>query len=239
MLEIDLLSSDEIVGYVYLARSTCPPLVLSYAFGGCPTFMRTEWLEPGEYHLVAAPGFERQISCNGQNGHQEYILTATLLSDPSAAPENDDCALAQVIENGSWPFSTILSGTDGPTESPPECGDFGTSIGSDVWFEYTASCSGEISISLCEETDFDSRLEIWEGGCDGTLIACNDDGDSCGYASELVFTGECESRTSSGWADTPGPPARGCSRSGARTIRRPAVPPISTGTARSRVLTCH
>jgi len=89
-------------------------------------------------------------------------------------------------------YSSILAGTDGPDESSPTCGLFGSSIGSDIWFEYIASCAGEVTVSLCEGTDFDSRLEIWEGGCDGTVIACNDDGDSCGgYASELIFDGQC------------------------------------------------
>ena len=100
----------------------------------------------------------------------------------------------QVVSNGTWPFSTLLSNTDGPTESPEACGAFSDGIGSDVWFSYAASCEGEVTVSLCDSADFDTRLEIWEGGCDGVLIACNDDGDECDdYTSRVDFPGVCGS----------------------------------------------
>ena len=192
ILDIDLLSNDEVVGYVYLVRDACPPYVIDYSYGGCPTFLRSDWLDPGQYRIVVAPGFGRQISCDSPLGDNDYTLGISLLFDGVSVPENDQCSSPQVIANGSQPFSTLLSDTDGPADSDPGCSSFGTAIGSDIWFDYTASCAGEVTVSLCQDTDYDSRLEVWEGGCAGQVIACNDDTDSCsGFASEVTFDGQC------------------------------------------------
>jgi hypothetical protein len=61
-----------------------------------------------------------------------------------------------------------------------------------VWFLYTAECESAVTVSTCDTADFDTRLEIWSDGCNGTLIACNDDGESCSNTtSELEFDASC------------------------------------------------
>lgn len=105
----------------------------------------------------------------------------------SVAPANDDCANAKSVLNGITDFSNVGSSTDGPAE-PELCNFAGSNtIDSDVWFEYTASCTGDIIIDTCNSL-FDTKIAIYEG-CNvcppGDLpLACNDDTESCGPLDE-------------------------------------------------------
>jgi hypothetical protein len=61
-------------------------------------------------------------------------------------------------------------------------------VGSDVWFRYTATCTGTATASLCGSS-FDTMIAAYAGGCPvapGTAIACNDDAD-CILASRITF----------------------------------------------------
>lgn len=192
LIMADLYSNDRVNGYVFLAMDSCPTNVLMYSYGGCPTPLNSNWLDPGTYRIIIAPGFETQIACDDPEGANQYILTVNVTDGGITAPDNDRCESPQVVGNGVWPFSTLLSDTDGPPESPSDCGPFSANIGSDIWFQYASSCEGDVTVSLCDAVDFDTRLEVWEGGCDGVLIACNDDGDECqNYSSLVSFTGRC------------------------------------------------
>ncbi|MCH2144934.1 MAG: hypothetical protein MK082_07280 [Phycisphaerales bacterium] len=192
LLQADLYSNDNVTGYIYLAKDSCPSHVLMYSYGGCPTPLRSSWLEPGSYRIIVAPGFEAQVACDDPMGANGYVLQVDVSDGGITVPGNDLCENAAVVSNGSWDFNTLLAETDGPDESPAECGAYSDGIGSDIWFSYTASCEGLVTASLCESADFDTRLEIWEGGCDGVLLACNDDGDDCsGYTSRVEFQGQC------------------------------------------------
>lgn len=105
------------------------------------------------------------------------------------APDNDFCAAAMpVVEDIVYNSWTTGATTDGPDE-PSLCDDSGYShIDADVWFSYTAPCSGDVFVSLCG-SDFDTKVAIYEGGCPGveSAIACDDNG--CGTtASHVTFT---------------------------------------------------
>jgi len=80
--------------------------------------------------------------------------------------------------DGTVAFSTMGATTDGPVE--PLCNFFGNSqVSNDIWFCYTATCSGEAAVSLCG-SDYDTKLAVYDGcGCPTAgALACNDDG--CG-----------------------------------------------------------
>jgi hypothetical protein len=101
---------------------------------------------------------------------------------------NDDCIDAWPVAEGVLPFSNLLANTDGPDE-PGICDFFGyTQVDSDVWFRYTASASGEATVSLCGSL-YDTKMAVYEGpSCPtvpGTAIACNDD--ACDLQSEVTF----------------------------------------------------
>jgi hypothetical protein len=193
VINATLHSNDNVTGYLYLAKDSCPSNVLMYSYGGCPTTLDSTWLDPGSYRIIVAPGFEQAISCDDPTGGLGgYVLAASLSDGGVTVPENDLCADAELVMNGTWAFSTLLADTDGPLESPDECGAFSNGIGSDIWFRYSASCQGVVTASMCDTATFDTRIEVWEGGCDGVLLACNDDGDDCmGYTSRVTFEGEC------------------------------------------------
>ncbi len=102
-------------------------------------------------------------------------------------PANDDCANATAIPSGTTPFSNLNATTDGPDE-PASCDFFGYShIESDVWYRYTAPCSGTVSVSLCGSS-YDTKLAVYGTSCPtgaGTVIVCNDD--FCSVQSEVSF----------------------------------------------------
>jgi hypothetical protein len=101
-------------------------------------------------------------------------------------PVNDNCANAQIVTNGSFPFSTIGATTDGPAES--QCLNAGDNqVGHDIWFRYLATCSGPLTVSLCG-SHFDTKVALYAtNNCPSspnTAVSCNDD--YCGLQSELV-----------------------------------------------------
>lgn len=107
-----------------------------------------------------------------------------------AQPANNDCLNAIPIADGVTAFSTVGATTDGPAN--PLClvaGDGGQTY-HDIWYEYNASCDGELVISTCGTVNYDSDLVIYQG-CDCgalTFLACNDDGDGCAGFSSLLAT---------------------------------------------------
>jgi hypothetical protein len=113
-------------------------------------------------------------------------------------PDNDACDSAVVVTDGIHVFSTLGASTDGPplVPHPAACAD----VNQDVWFNYTATCTGMLVISLCDaSTDYDSAMAVYEG-CTcmpslGTQVACDDNGcGAAGGASEVslsVTLGTC------------------------------------------------
>lgn len=95
-----------------------------------------------------------------------------------ARPSNDQCDSPEPVADGAVGFDTNPATTDGGTTA---CG----AIAKDLWYEYTASCTGEATASTCG-ADFDTRIAAYaDGDCGGTPIACDDDG--CGDASSMTF----------------------------------------------------
>ena len=94
---------------------------------------------------------------------------------PQPPPANDDCANAEAIGDVSRnAFDTTWATNDG-------IGEYTT--GPNIWYCYTASCTGTATISLCGSS-FDTKLAAYDGcSCDplGTQLAYNDDNYSaCG-----------------------------------------------------------
>ncbi len=101
-------------------------------------------------------------------------------------PVNDGCGDALPIGDGTTPFDTTGATTDGPDHGVNACGPFGDgSVHDDVWYTYTASCTGLLTVSTCEEVGgsatFDSRIAAYDQcgvppACPGNnLLGCNDD----------------------------------------------------------------
>lgn len=109
-----------------------------------------------------------------------YTIEASAVACP-LPPANDDCANATEIGDGVHAFSS--EGATGTDITSCTSGD-----SNDVWFVYTATCTGIATASTCDDVDFDSSVSVW-AACGGMEIACNDDGDDCSdFTSEVTFS---------------------------------------------------
>ena len=122
-------------------------------------------IEVGGYDLEVGPGF-LTVTCDGE------------VPEP---PSKDDCENAKAIGDvKNLPFDTTDSTFDGPglcMTSP------------NIWYCYTATCTGNVTISLAGSS-YDTMLAVYNGcECYPTaddLIECNDDAEG-GYHSVITF----------------------------------------------------
>jgi len=113
------------------------------------------------------------------------IIMALLLGIPQsskgAPPANDDIQNAESVGDvTNLSFDTTEATTDG-TEA--------CMSGANIWYCYTASCTGTATVSLCGST-FDTKLAVYYYGCGSTptsggLLQCSDD--FCGRQSQVAF----------------------------------------------------
>ena len=104
-----------------------------------------------------------------------------------AAPDNNDCSGAIEIFDGDTGIDNNLATTTGPalvddctTQTDPQ-------IFNDLYYSYTATCDGTVTLSTCSQFDVDTIIALYDA-CDGTQLACNDDATGCtGFTSELAY----------------------------------------------------
>ncbi|HMN97158.1 MAG TPA: hypothetical protein PKC43_11770 [Phycisphaerales bacterium] len=131
--------------------------------------------------LLQAPVFEGQtyiIRIGGFAGSGTGTLNI-FYGAPPGLP-NDDCDDAIEILDGTTPFVTSGATTDGPP-LPAGCNEgFGLTFVNDIWYFYTATCTGTLTVSTCGAATYDTRLAAYTGACGALdLVACNDDGPGC------------------------------------------------------------
>ncbi|MBK8096109.1 MAG: hypothetical protein IPK26_03330 [Planctomycetes bacterium] len=111
-------------------------------------------------------------------------LVASTLFLTTAVAQGDECTAALVVIDGvNGPFTNV-----GATTSVPAwpCGGGG----SDVWFLYVATCTGQATFDTCSATrTFDTTLEVFDGVAQpcGSMTGgvCNDD--TCGLQSSVTI----------------------------------------------------
>jgi hypothetical protein len=119
-----------------------------------------------------------EVGSYNQNAAGCELCLGVVVTIGPPAPTNDLCTVPIAVGEGSYAFDTRGATTDGPTL--PELCDEGAGLWfvNDVWYRYTAACTGTATVSLCA-SDYDTRLAIYGmGSCPGGFIACNDD--ACG-----------------------------------------------------------
>jgi hypothetical protein len=106
-------------------------------------------------------------------------------------PPNDLCAGAIALTT-AVPYTENTAGATSTGDPSAGCGNFNTNNG--VWFTYTPSISGIVTMSTCG-SDFDTVLQAYSGAC-GTWsgIQCNDDQGS----------GACPAQSLSSFLEFPG-----------------------------------
>lgn len=117
-------------------------------------------------------------------------------------PTNDHCATATPIGSGVHPFSLLGSDLDGAVIAPCNAG-----VSNDVWFAYTAGCTGLTTVSTCG-TNEDTVVEAYDG-CECSPLApfspraCgNDECGTSGVSSSVDFpvaVGGCHLLRVSSW----------------------------------------
>jgi len=105
-----------------------------------------------------------------------------ILQATAQAPANDACANPQAVACGTSVTGSTLTAT---TDVGPFCGTAISAPG--VWYT-VQGVSGSVTVSTCAQFDFDTKINVYEGTCDGLqCIGGNDDGGGCGLGSQLTF----------------------------------------------------
>ncbi len=133
-------------------------------------------------------GVEYLIMVHGYGSNSGDFVLDIIDGDSCLPPENDDCPDATAIgEVTGLPFDTTNATNDGG----------GSCMSSpNIWYDYTASCTGEVHVSLCDSS-YDTKLAAYDGvNCDplDAEIGCNDDACSRrALQSEILFEGSAGS----------------------------------------------
>ncbi len=99
---------------------------------------------------------------------------------------NDGCEGAIAVSCGD----SVTGSTDGATiDTAPTCGTPITSPG--VWYtlDDNSGLPGDITLSLCNGTDFDSKISVYSGSC-AALVCVDGNDDACGLQSEISFASD-------------------------------------------------
>ncbi|MBL9148260.1 MAG: hypothetical protein JNM94_06140 [Phycisphaerae bacterium] len=162
----------------------CPPRIYAIdATQSCGATL-SACLPAGESTIFIALANFTFPAC-GNDPLNNYTFTTSLGS--SCTPLNDECAGATPIADGETTFTTEGATTSAPDLDPSCDKGFGTAFVRDIWFTYTATCTGTANFSTCGTVDYDSRLALYSGTCDNlSIVACNDDGPGCpGFSSSM------------------------------------------------------
>ena len=132
------------------------------------------------FHATAGNQYLFEVLGYNSDEVGEGVLTISSEGEPPAH-NNDDCYNAKPIaEVTNLPFDTISATADGPHHCM---------YSSNLWYCYTASCTGEVIVSLAGSS-FDTMLAVYDG-CDclsawENMIECNDDIENS-RQSEITF----------------------------------------------------
>ncbi len=110
---------------------------------------------------------------------KKITLLLSLLLITSLGFAQDDCTTATVVTEGSY--------TSQINDAVP-----GIDNGDDIWFSFTPTVSGIISISVCDDLDDpDTRVFLYDGtpGCGALGASVADDDDGCLGTFESLLTG--------------------------------------------------
>lgn len=166
-----------------LAQANSPPPDASVpSFSQSGEFKRRQIPDESTRAIIAREKPDRRIA------HQDPNADGGIAGfDP---PPNDECYLqTQISGHGPFFYDTLLATTDGDPHLL--CCSFGTpDIFADVWYCWTADCSGDVLVETCGQTEVDTKIAVYSGcECPATearLLACDDD--SCGLQTRTRFT---------------------------------------------------
>ena len=144
------------------------------------------------------------IDCENAGGEWKSASSSCATTSCSIAL-NDECIDAVPVTNGEIDFSTDDATGSSDVYDESQCPDTWLgSMGNDIWFSYVATCSETLTLSTCNNANFDTELVLYQGNCFNKVqVGCNGDGAGCsGYTSLLeapVTSGESYLIRLGGW----------------------------------------
>ncbi len=140
--------------------------------GGCGILERACCTCPDNGSTCSVETF--QACSNFPWGHWDLnAFDCTQATCPTGGPLGDDCLTDAIPITGdtSINFNTACANTDGPT-----CFEFGCSkLGSDIWFAYTATCTGHLVASMCATgNQYDSMIALYHDQDNPQECVCPD-----------------------------------------------------------------
>ena len=166
------------------AGAMAPPVLLKLGTGPqdlIDSFGRNRW---GDYSLTSLDPDDEMTIWTAQEWCKANDTWSNWFAELifPMPPDNNDCTDALAVTEGVFIYNNELASTDGPQ-------DFGGCFLAerDLWYRYTASCTGNAAISTCGSS-FDTVLVIYGSTCpDGPaqFLLCNDD--FCGTQSNLIL----------------------------------------------------
>ncbi len=208
-LTADLVSEFDAVTFIVDGIDGCAPVVIGQtgASNECVAIApAVADVGPGTYAIFVAPAAFEGAPCGTQNDYQVTLTCTECVIDPP--PANDLCADRIEIGDGDTDYSTISAETDGLPHV--DICQFDGQVYEDIWYNYTATCDGTLTISTCNQAAYDTDLAVYSS-CDTAdcppgdelLLGCNDDADGCaGFTSEVtidVQCGQCYKIRVGGW----------------------------------------
>ncbi|MGE3165408.1 MAG: FG-GAP-like repeat-containing protein [Planctomycetota bacterium] len=98
-------------------------------------------------------------------------------------PPNDQCMNAIAVTSGVPVSGSTTTATNDGSAS---CADSATSA--DLWYSYTPGSTGNVTISTCNDADYDTAIAVFDS-CFGNEVGCLDDTPGCALATtELNVT---------------------------------------------------
>ena len=112
------------------------------------------------------------------------VVSATPLY--SSSPSNDECSKAKPIDLGTTYSTETLAGA---TQSLSEnsCGTTKTTQITDVWYKFVATSTAH-TITVTPSSGLDVVIDLRQGSCNGSNLACKDNGGGKGKAEILTYT---------------------------------------------------
>ena len=145
------------------------------------------------FTTLVLEGQQYVVQVGSPNGGSGAFVLDIQFDEITNPPANDDCADRIVIGDGTTEFTNV-DATDSGFNDPLGCSSTtGGQVFADVWFEWTAPCTGFADFSTCG-SDFESRFSVFTAGCPSgpsNVLVCSDSG--CGddaSAQTLVLEGQ-------------------------------------------------
>lgn len=154
-----------------------PPYTLTASQGDVNVpITETGVIELGPFSNGIPVGFLIESTSNLDCSASSPTLIGNCLPDNI----NDECEnIISVATNTLIPFSNTDSETNGFPIQNAFCGL--TDIYNDLWFNFTANCTGEVSITTCPFANFNTAIAVYQASCEddsGLFLACSD-ADEC------------------------------------------------------------